>query len=306
MYRYTATLLLSATTLLIAAAGGCWREADPPAPAAATVPVPAPVNICLAAPAEPVPTPDADRKIPTISPVDQSLLVQYNGVQSNHKIAGQIAPCLCTHTVSTRFEVTREQGTHPPYTIWAGPLSGQGNRPGSFLLDRSDWSLTDKLGIASISLQEGWAMMVRPSGYPPLRTIRITTGRPRFHLENAPAPATNQAAAPTTRYAILGVIEPGATTDSGLEYFFMREAKPGEEEKLTLLSISEGTQTTTLSSGEYVAFDRKAGTFDKPAKLPTFEDLSKPPFKSYVKEAICAAFKASGERFFAGNAEKCN
>ncbi|MCX5690180.1 MAG: hypothetical protein NTV94_10435 [Planctomycetota bacterium] len=298
--------LTSLTLALAAAACATSYRPRPASQAAVTTVLPSPVNICLAAPDATEPMPDAE-KVPTITPVVQKLLVQYNGVQSSYTIAGSASPCLCNYTVDTRFEVSRTTDIHPPYTFWAGPLSGHRPLPGAFLLDRSDWDLDDKLGVASVSIQQGWGMMIRPRGYPPLRTIRITTGRPRFHIKTDNAPAqTEPLAAPTVRYAILGIIEPGATYANGHEYFFMREAKAGEEEKLTLMSISDGAQTTTLSSGEYVAFDRKTGTFEKPAKLPSLEDLSKAPFKDFVKEAVCAAFKASNERFFSGSPEKCN
>lgn len=302
MRIHSKLMMLSVTGLLLAAAGCCGRSADRKA-VDATKEDPRLSNVTICQAWEPVngPAPEAQR-VPTVTPILQHVLVQYNLSQIHQDIPGQTQPCLFTHTIPMRMEVTRKDDKPPPYTVWAGPLSQETTRMGSFLFDRSDWGLPGNEGLASISLQRGWGMMIRHHGYPPLRTIRITTGRPRYHVADNALPA----AASSLQYAILAVIEPNADDNTGLEYFFMRRADPNEEAKLTLMSISDGTQTATLISGQYVAFDRVSGKFGPVAPLPTLKALQNTDnFKPFVKEAVCAAYKASKEQFFTGPATDC-
>ncbi len=314
MHIHSRLMILSVTGLLLAAAG-CGGGPDDsksvdagktPTPMPAPSPAPSPVTICQPLLPVPGPGPDAQR-LPLNLPVAQDVSVLYQSVPIQQKIAGDPQPCLFTYAVPMRMTVSRDGGQTTDYTVWAGPLSENSPRSGSFLFDRSDWGLPNNQGLASISLHQGWGMMIRHHGYPPLRTIRVTTGRPRLHFEFDPATTLIQpAAASKLQYAILGVIEPDAADDSGLEYFFMRNANPGEEAKITLVSISDGNEKAKLSSGQYVAFDRKSGKFGKVAALPELKELEETAFKPFVKEAVCAAYKASGEKFFSGSDEKCN
>lgn len=316
MHIHSRLMILSVTGLLLAAAGCSGGPDDPrsvdttktptPTTTPSPTPTPSPVTICQPLMPAPGPGPDAQR-LPLNLPVGQDVSVQYGTVLTKQHIAGDPQPCLFTHAVPMSMKVSRDGGQTVDYTVWAGPLSENSPRSGSFLFDRSDWSLPANHGIASISLHQGWGMMIRHHGYPPLRTIRVTTGRPRLHLEfDAAATLVKPATASKLQYAILGIIQPDATDDSGLEYFFMGKANPGEETKITLVSISDVNEKADLISGQYVAFDRQSGKFGKVAALPELKELEEASFRPFVKEAVCAAYKASGEKFFSGGDEKCN
>lgn len=289
---------------LLAAAGG-WTA---PGHAAG---VPDGVRIC----GEPDGSQDesATSRTPTVRPVDQVLRVIYGGNDSSQKSAGDARPCESQYDTPVRIEVSRNSESRGAYVVHAGPLTGDSPRTGRIRIDRADWDLPGDAGMASASVQQGWAMIMRPRGTPPLRTIRTTTGRPYLTDSESFEQSTNLQGEDRNRsggdgaYAMLVAIEPGAGQYNGREFILLRDEGGNPTTMKFVTRTSDGSlKYATVSSGEYIVFDRATNEWTGAKPLPDLESLddgkSGLPF---LKEAICAAYKSSRVSFFKGDANRC-
>lgn len=138
------------------------------------------------------------------------------------------------------------------YEFHAGPHSTL--REGVVTIDRCRLSLGADLLDQGACAEAGWAGVIRPlGGMPPIRTIRISPGRPKLL-----APASSFMKHP---YSIVHLIEPGADAATGLEYL-MLIALPNPV-KLDLLLLDPSGKTIvpfTLASGSPLRLDRAANT----------------------------------------------
>jgi hypothetical protein len=249
-------------------------------------------------------------------PVKQLLVFDNTSVSEFPKqltLNGSLAICETKFNMPISMDVYRAKGStvdwDHAYRIVAGPVSGGLTTPGygssgMFELDRNDWSSGGTEELASARLHDGWAAMVRPSGFPPLRTIRITTGRPTF-IPNGPVQAGVAPATATYDYAVLVAVSPGASPELGFEYVFMRAEKSGQETTLEFNSIATGAQQSKkfyIKSGQYAIFDRSKNTWTLKTALPTASEVG--GFPLYVKEAICGALNSPNSLVFFSGATK--
>jgi hypothetical protein len=289
---------------LLAAAGG-WTS---PAQGAAQ---PDGVRICGetdGSPSEALPS-----RTPAVRPVDQVMRVTYAGNDSSLKSAGDARPCESQYDTPVKIEVSRNSESKGAYVIHAGPLTGDSPRTGRLRMDRADWDLPDNAGLASASVQQGWAMIMRPRGTPPLRTIRTTTGRPYLTERESFEQSTKLQGEDRNRsgsdgsYAMLVAVEPGAGEYNGREFILLRDEGSSRTTMKFVTRTSDGSlKYATVSSGEYIVFDRATNEWTGAKPLPDLESLDDGrggiPF---LKEAICAAYKSSQVPFFKGDANRC-
>ncbi|MEI7658288.1 MAG: hypothetical protein WCK33_09515 [Phycisphaerae bacterium] len=147
------------------------------------------------------------------------------------------------------------------YDFWAGLHSSM--PAGIVAIDRCRLKIGASLLDQGACLEAGWAGIIRSlGGMPPIRTIRISPGRPKLQ-----AAAATFASDP---YVMLHLLEPGATADKGVEYLMMRAvAKPVKMALLLLDAKGDTLSTFTLASGSPLRLDRARNTLD-PAP-PTLE-----------------------------------
>lgn len=249
-----------------------------------------------------------------LKPVNQILDFDETGLPKFPQkltIVGSEGTCETKFTMPISVNVSRIIGsggtTEHGYRLLAGPVSNDVMIPnygssGLFEFDRSDLKREDNLGLASAKVQRGWAAMIRPSGFPPLRTIRITTGRPALDQVGQIQSVAERAAA-AVPYAALVTVEPGAKFSEGVEFIFLRAEASGMETTLDLYRIEQDGTTRrelTIKSGEYASFNRRNCTWTHSSTLPTADQAKHLP--CFVQEAIFAAYEASNKslKFFSG------
>jgi hypothetical protein len=215
------------------------------------------------------------------------------------------------------------------YEMYAGSLpSADLNSKWALAIDQCDLDLPANQGMASTKLIAGWVVFVRSTGFPPVRTVRVTTGRPMLlpdleaqepnQPEFNPSRLRNQQRAladtpplPSNAYSLLAAIEPGAKAHSGKEYFFVINLPQGAT--ITLRRIADdgslvAGEEVVLKDSQYVCYNR--AQYEKgwstPTSLPSLAELADltkhPPF---VKDAVCASYNYAKKQFFTGPADDC-
>ncbi|MCX5690179.1 MAG: hypothetical protein NTV94_10430 [Planctomycetota bacterium] len=252
-------------------------------------------------------------RTPTVRPIDQVMRVTYGGNDSSLKSAGNDKPCESQYDTTVKIEVSRTSDSKGAYVVHAGPLTGDSPRTGRIRIDRADWDLPGDAGMASASVQQGWAMIVRPRGTPPLRTIRTTTGRPYLTERESIEHSTMLQGEDRNRsggegsYAMLVAIEPGAGQYNGREFILLRDEGAFSTTMKFVTRTSDGSlKYATVSSGEYIVFDRATNEWTGAKPLPDLESLDDGKTGiPFLKEAICGAYKSSRMPFFKGDANRC-
>jgi hypothetical protein len=156
----------------------------------------------------------------------------------------------------------KERSTNPKpydYDFHAGLHT---NVPaGVVALDRCRLKLGGNMLDQGACLEAGWAGVFRPlGGMPPIRTIRISPGRPKLHA--------TPSAFSGDPYAMLSILEPGATPRSGIEYVMLGPSKKSVTMTLLLLDPDDNqVHPFTIKSGEAMRLDR-AGNKVEPAPSP--------------------------------------
>ena len=102
-------------------------------------------------------------------------------------------------------------------------------------------------------------------------------------------------------------VEPGAGQYNGREFILLRDEGGSRTTMKFVTRTSDGSlKYATVSSGEYIVFDRATNEWTGAKPLPDLESLDDgrggTPF---LKEAICAAYKSSQVPFFKGDANRC-
>lgn len=210
---------------------------------------------------QPAPIVAADRAIkPPLSgkPVDQ--LVVCGGFRA--RLAGDLAKVTELRVrLDAKIAVSEQSGESKglDYEFHAGPHSNL--REGVVTLDRCRLSLGPDLLDQGACVEAGWAGVFRPlGGMPPIRTIRISPGRPKL-LATPPSFGT-------TPFTLMHALEEGATPTKGIEYLIL--LSPQAKVKLDLLLLdSRGNihSTFTLKSGSPLRLDRARDALD-PAPTP--------------------------------------
>lgn len=160
------------------------------------------------------------------------------------------------------------------YDLWAGLHSTL--RAGVVSLDRCRLKLGKDLLDPGACVLAGWAGIIRPiGGMPPIRTIRISPGRPKRHA----APSTFA----SDPYVMLHILQEGATAGAGIEYVMLRAlAAPVKLDLLLLDAKGDTLSTFTLKSGSPLRLDRARNTLD-PAP-PTLEPWAQDALLSAVAQ----------------------
>ncbi len=226
--------------------------------------------------------------------------------QPKKKILGDLLPLDQLFTKSRQVLVSRDDKKPGDYMLYVSPF----NLPGAYaeiLLDRCDVDSLATEGIANSSLVAGWAVMTRGYGLPPIRTVRITTGRPSTFpfdgskpVETPPSIGQHPAGEVDINiagYSVLAAIEPNGY----LEYFFVTDNAGGSP--ITLYAIEGGTVNTAkksapLQNNQFVCFDPNTQAGWGPVmNFVTIKDLET-RHKKFVKEAVCGACAISGKKFY--------
>lgn len=144
--------------------------------------------------------------------------------------------------------------------VHAGPRSTLRER--IVTLDRR--RLTEGVGLLDqgACLEAGWAGIIRSlGGMPPIRTIRISPGRPKLE-----ARASSIGSEPC---AMLHLLKEGATPTSGIEYVMLRAMAAPLTMNLLLLDPKGSTPSSfTLKSRSPLRLDRSKDTIEPaPATL---------------------------------------
>lgn len=301
---------LSASCVAVVAAAGGWA-APTRAPSNASAPQDG-VRIC----SEPGGNTDETSlsgRTPSVRPVDQVLRVTYAGNDSSLKSPGNPRPCESEYDTPVTIEVSRGSGSKGDYILHAGPLTGDSPRTGRLRIDRADWDLPDNSGLATASIQQGWGMIVRPRGTPPLRTIRTTTGRPYLVERDSFDQSTTMQSEDRNRtrgdgpYALLVAIEPGANQNNGREFILLRDEPDNPTTMKFVSRASDGSlKYATVGSGHYIVFNRATNEWTGAKPLPDLESLDDAKTGTpFLKEALCSAYKSSRVAFFKGDANRC-
>lgn len=155
-------------------------------------------------------------------------------------------------------------------------------------IDTTDYTAGSVTELASAIVDSGWAAMIRSTGKPPLRTIRITTGRPALNTSLAAHAATHGPAvtAPmATEYAVLVALSPDALDENtGVEYYFLA-ARPNEDCSLDL-TVRDGASSPRLllKSGSYLRVDRSSPQNPTIKPFPSSKEL--PSMPAWLQKAI--------------------
>lgn len=235
-------------------------------------------------------TPRADSgRVPIIQLIQSSLPPAGTTI----KLAGSEVSSTLSRSRPVSFRVRRDTVVEGgDYAFAAGPVTGDPLKTFRLELDRSDFPYLGDDGRASVAVIQGWAMIARPSGFPPLRTIRTTTGRP-YNLDAliVPPVAKLDACEPNGQpYEMLLVVEPESSACKGVEYYFMSKRPLAQSFWMQSLGECPDQRAQTfrcISSGQYVTFDRSTGAWECPKDLPTMAQLQE--FPRWVRDAVCAA-----------------
>jgi hypothetical protein len=203
-----------------------------------------------ARPPQPAPIAAADRAVkPPLAgkPVDQLVL----SGSFRARLPGDLAKVTelrlrLDATVTVSEEVAGSKGL--VYDFHAGPHSTL--REGVVTIDRCRLALGPDLLDQGACAEAGWAGIIRSlGGMPPIRTIRISPGRPKLR-----AAATSFATDP---YAMLHILQEGASPASGIEYLMLKGLASDVKLDLLLLDAKGGTMSPfTLRSGSPLRLDR--------------------------------------------------
>ncbi len=203
---------------------------------------------------QPAPITAADREVkPPLAgkPVDQLVTSGTFRV----RLAGDLAKVTELRVrVDARIAVSEEAAGSKglDYEFHAGPHSTL--REGVVTIDRCRLSLGADLLDQGACVEAGWAGIIRPlGGMPPIRTIRISPGRPKL--------LASESSFTKDPYSIVHLIEPGADAAKGLEYLTLKALAAAVKLDLLLLDASGNTiQPFTLASGSPLRLDRATNT----------------------------------------------
>jgi hypothetical protein len=193
----------------------------------------------------------------------------------------------------TLVKVKRDDSSYPEtYRFWQGAYASNRAVTAQFRLDLSDeYSGPVLTELGGGVVDAGWAAMIRSTGKPPLRTIRITTGRPAFDTkaQSSEFPTQQQSALQqATEFCVLVAIEPEATSDKGVEYYFLAAQKATTHTLWLYVGKEDKEKLVQLHSGHYIRVDREKANEDiKPIPFPTKNDLVNHP--KWLQDAIDAA-----------------
>jgi hypothetical protein len=229
-------------------------------------------------------------------------------------------PCAVSASVPKVVQVTR--GTAPidaGYLLYMGPIVvGSETTAGRVLIDTYDTPVfTNEQRLASSSLVTGWSMTLRNRPYPPGRSGRFTSGRPRYFpgvyatgpeislplpLRNV-YPPTCTPLGNTDPYATLCIVNPTSTATEGEYWVMVRDM--AEDDRLAMFA-HDGTTVdlnkyACLTHETYAVFTWSAsnpsGTWSAVQPLPSLGWLQ--TNKPFAHFAITACYQNSGKRFFA-------
>ncbi|MCX5690178.1 MAG: hypothetical protein NTV94_10425 [Planctomycetota bacterium] len=196
-------------------------------------------------------------------------------------------------TASTvAYRIERDSAPKEAYRIRLGTYEKPCQVTAQLRLDLVDIEPSTNIdNLAGAAVDAGWAAMIRSAGKPPLRTIRITTGRPaldaRTQTGSAPQPPSSNLP-PAPEYCMLVAIEPEATSDKGVEYYFL--AAPKDTTHTLWLEVGKGKEKkrVDLPSGNYICVNRaEADPGIKPIPFPKKDHLINYP--KWLQDAIDAA-----------------
>lgn len=230
----------------------------------------------------------------------------------------QNEPAACEVVAPTPKVVRVTRGTAPTdagYLLYMGPINGT---QGKVLVDTYDTPVfTNEQRLASSSLVSGWSMSLRNRPYPPGRSGRFTSGRPRFFpgifisgpQQVFPVPLTDVYPATcmplhqSETYATLSIVKPGSNETAGECWVMTRDM--AEDDRLAIFA-HDGT-TVDLSKFVCITHETYA-IFTWDAGNPTGSWSSVQPLpslgwlqtnKPFAHTAINACYQYSGKRFFA-------
>ena len=196
-------------------------------------------------------------------------------------------------TASTvAYRIERDSTPKEAYRIRLGTYEKPCQVTAQLRLDLVDADPSTSMDpLAGAAVDAGWAAMIRSTGKPPLRTIRITTGRPaldtRTQTGSAPQPPSSNLP-PAPEYCVLVAIEPESTSDKGIEYYFHAAPKDTTHTLWLRVGKDDKKKLVELQSGYYIRVDRAQATEDiTPLPFPTKDDLLNHP--KWLQDAINAA-----------------
>ncbi len=160
--------------------------------------------------------------------------------------------------VSVNEEAAGSKGL--AYDFHAGPHSTL--RESIVAIDRCRLSLGPDLLDQGACVETGWAGVIRSlGGMPPIRTIRISPGRPKLRAASS--------SLGTDPYAILHLLQDGVTPTSGIEYLMLKSLAAPVKLDLLLLDAKGTTLSTfTLRSGSPLRLDRSKNTLEPAPPTP--------------------------------------
>ena len=228
------------------------------------------------------------------------------------QLKGNENPVQKDFSTRTQVIVLRDDMNAGDYMLYVSPLPGSTGTAATIEMDCCDFTDLATEGIANCSLVSGWAVMTRGWGLPPMRTKRVTTGRP----SRPPFTTQETRLSPQIDHNQHPPIE--AIADAGYlmlvvlcehkEYFFLTNNDKGAPITLYAINQTDGStdfniHSPALSNDQFVIFDDDKGKWETDTAPIKFGMLD--PLFQYghgvIHQCVIDASNASGTPFAGGN-----